>query len=63
MGAFDDLLVELQGSGWYQKRIVYFMIGPIFFITPFAFLSQIFVLHIPGTVQSGFVNVSDVLKS
>ena len=48
MGSFDDLLVELEGTGWYQKRILYFLLCPIFFLMPFAFLNQIFLLHMPG---------------
>ena len=46
---FDDVLEELWGSGWYQKRLVYFLLCGIFFFTPFAFLNQVFVLHIPGS--------------
>ena len=47
-GSFDDLLLDLEGNGWYQKRITYLLLCPIFFFTPFAFLNQVFVLHIPG---------------
>lgn len=45
---FDDLLEELEGSGWYQKRLLFLLLCPIFFLMPFAFLNQIFVLHIPS---------------
>ena len=45
---FDDLLAEIEGNGWYQKRLTYFLLGPLFFVVPFAFLHQIFVLHQPG---------------
>ena len=45
---FDDLLAEIQGTGWYQKRLVYFLLGPLFFVVPFSFLHQIFVLAQPG---------------
>ena len=48
---FDDVLEELWGSGWYQKRLVYFFLCGIFFFTPFALLNQLFVLHIPGNIQ------------
>merc|ERR1711862_623919 len=47
MGGFDDLLDDIEGTGWYQKRLVYFLMGPLFFLMPFAFLNQIFVLTIP----------------
>ncbi len=47
---FDDILVDIEGNGWYQKRLTYLLLCPIFFFMPFAFLCQIFVLHIPGDV-------------
>ena len=50
MGGFDDLLDDIEGTGWYQKRLVYFLMGPLFFLMPFAFLNQIFVLTIPGKI-------------
>ena len=52
---FDDVLEELWGSGWYQKRLVYFLLCGIFFFTPFAFLNQVFVLHIPGNVKKNLL--------
>lgn len=45
---FDELLKDIEGTGWYQKRLTYFLLGPIFFLMPFCFLNQIFVLHIPS---------------
>ena len=48
MTDFDDLLAEIEGTGWYQKRLVYFLLGPLFFVVPFAFLHQIFVLAQPS---------------
>ena len=50
MSAFDDLLEEIEGTGWYQKRLVYYLLAPLFFFMPFAFLCQIFVLYIPGKI-------------
>ena len=47
MAGFDDLLAEIEGDGWDQKRLIYFLLGPVFFLMPFAFLNQIFVLSIP----------------
>jgi hypothetical protein len=48
--SFDDLLGEIDGNGWYQRRLLYFLLFPIFFFMPFAILNQIFVLHIPGKI-------------
>ena len=50
-GGFDDILLQIKGTGWYQKRATYFLLGPIFFFMPFAFLNQVFVLHIPGELR------------
>jgi hypothetical protein len=48
---FDDILDELWGTGWYQKRLTYLLLGGIFFFMPWAFLNQIFVLHAPGKLK------------
>ena len=45
--AFDDLLDDLGGMGRFQKRLLYFLLGPVFFIMPFPFLVQLFVVHSP----------------
>ena len=44
---FDDILEDLGGLGKYQKRLLYLLLGPVFFIMPFAFITQIFVVHSP----------------
>lgn len=44
---FDLILDDLGGLGKYQKRLLYGVLGPVFFIMPFAFLTQIFVVHSP----------------
>ena len=45
---FDDIIDELWGNGWFQKRLIFFLLGVIFLFTPWAFLNQVFVLHKPG---------------
>jgi len=46
-GDFDDIIDDLGGHGKYQKRLLYFLLGPLFFIMPFPLLHQVFVLHTP----------------
>lgn len=46
-GDFDDIIDDLGGLGKYQKRLLYFLLGPLFFIMPFPLLHQVFVLHTP----------------
>ncbi|XP_059097213.1 carcinine transporter-like [Tigriopus californicus] len=47
MKTVDDIFEQIQGTGLYHKRLLYYLLTPIFFVTPFVFLNQIFVLHIP----------------
>merc|ERR1712127_1113456 len=44
---FDDILDDLGGLGKYQKRLLFFLLGPLFFIMPFPLLHQVLVLHAP----------------
>jgi len=44
---FDDLIERLGGFGKYQKRLLYLLLGPLFFIMPFPLMHQVFVLHVP----------------
>jgi len=46
-GDFDDIIDDLGGLGKYQKRLLFFLLGPLFFIMPFPLLHQVFVLHSP----------------
>jgi TRAP-type mannitol/chloroaromatic compound transport system permease small subunit len=47
---FDDILDEIWGTGWYQKRLTIVLMGTVFFLMPFALIVQIFVLHQPGEI-------------
>jgi len=45
--SFDDTIEQLGGFGRYHKRLLYLLLGPLFFIMPFPLLHQVFVLHVP----------------
>ena len=47
-GSFDDLLTQIEGNDCYQKRLTYIVLCTLFFLMPFAFLNQVFILHVPG---------------
>jgi len=47
MKEFDELMGEVKGSGWYVNRLLWFLLVPVFFLMPFQFLHQIFVLSVP----------------
>ena len=38
---FDDLIERLGGFGKYQKRLLYLLLGPLFFIMPFPLMHQV----------------------
>ena len=38
---FDDIIEMLGGFGKYQKRLLYLLLGPLFFIMPFPLLHQV----------------------
>jgi hypothetical protein len=38
---FDDVLEDLGGLGRYQKKLLYLLLGPLFFIMPFPLLHQV----------------------
>ena len=59
--AFDDLLAEITGTGWYQKRLVYFLLAPIFFVVPFTFLHQIFVYNQNGKKQLQMYDLHEII--
>lgn len=48
MKEFDDLMQEIKGTGWYINRLLWFLLVPVFFLMPFQFLHQLFVLSIPA---------------
>ena len=38
---FDDIIEMLGGFGKYQKRLLFLLLGPLFFIMPFPLLHQV----------------------
>lgn len=44
---FDDVIEMLGGFGKYQKRLLYLLLGPLFFIMPFPLMHQVLVLSSP----------------
>jgi hypothetical protein len=47
MKEFEDLINEIGGQGLYQKRLLYIVLGPLFFFLPLSWLNEIFLLHTP----------------
>ena len=47
MKEFEDLIDEIGGQGWFQKRLLYVVLAPLFFFLPLSWLNEIFLLHTP----------------
>ncbi len=47
MREFEDVINEVGGHGRFQRRLLYGVLGPLFFLLPFPCLTDIFALHVP----------------
>ncbi len=47
MKEFEDIIDEIGGHGYFQQRLLYGALGPLFFLLPFTCLIEIFALNIP----------------
>ena len=47
MKELEEIIEEVGGSGRYQKRLLYVVLGPLFFILPLAAVNEIFSLNVP----------------
>jgi hypothetical protein len=48
MKEFEELIEEINGQGFYQKRLLYFVLSPLFFFLPLSWLNELFLLHVPS---------------
>ena len=48
MKEFEELIDEINGQGFYQKRLLYFVLSPLFFFLPLSWLNELFLLHVPS---------------
>ena len=47
MNELEEVIEEVGGSGWFQKRLLYFVLGPVFVLLPLAEVNELFVLNTP----------------
>ena len=43
----ENLVNEIGGSGLFQKRLLYLVLGPLYFLLPLSWLNEILILHTP----------------
>ena len=47
MKDLEDIIKEVGGNGTFQKRLLYFVLGPLFFLLPLSWMSDVFFLNVP----------------
>ena len=48
MKDLEDIIEEVGGQGRYQKRLLYVVLGPLFFLLPLSWMSEVFFLNVPS---------------
>ena len=47
MKDLENIIKEVGGDGTFQKRLLYFVLSPLFFLLPLSWMSEVFFLSIP----------------
>jgi OCT family organic cation transporter-like MFS transporter 4/5 len=47
MKDLEDIINEVGGQGKYQKRLLYLVLSPLFFLLPLSWMSEVFYLNVP----------------
>ena len=47
MKDLEDIIKEVGGNSTFQKRLLYFVLSPLFFLLPLSWMSQVFFLNLP----------------
>ena len=48
MKELEDIIEEVGGQGCYQKRLLYFVLSPLFLLLPLSFVAEVFYLSVPN---------------
>ena len=48
MKELEDIISEVGGHGIFQKRLLYLILAPIYFLLPLYWMNELFFLHIPS---------------
>ena len=47
MKDLEDIIEEAGGQGKYQRRLLYVVLSPLFFLLPLSWMSEVFYLNVP----------------
>ena len=47
MKDLEDIINEVGGQGKYQRRLLYYVLSPLFFLLPLSWMSEVFYLNAP----------------
>ena len=47
MKDLEDIIIEVGGQGKYQKRLLYLVLSPLFFLLPLSWMTEVFYLNSP----------------
>lgn len=48
MKELEDIITEVGGHGTFQKRLLYLILAPIYFLQPLYWMNELFFLHVPS---------------
>ena len=48
MKELEDIISEVGGHGTFQKRLLYLILGPVYFLQPLYWMNELFFLHVPN---------------
>ena len=48
MKELEDIITEVGGHGTFQKRLLYLILAPVYFLQPLYWMNELFFLHVPS---------------
>ena len=48
MKDLETIIEDVGGQGLYQKRLLYFVLSPLFFLLPLSWMTEVFYLNVPN---------------
>ena len=48
MKELEEIITEVGGKGTFQKRLLYLILAPIYFLQPLYWMNELFFLHVPS---------------
>ena len=48
MKELEDIISEVGGHGMFQKKLLYLILAPVYFLQPLYWMNELFFLHVPS---------------